>query len=103
MTYQLSLLPEVEEDAFAGYRWYEERSAGLGDQFLEALYNGIQDLPSNPLLYGVIHEGIRRRLLRRFLYAIYFSIDEERILVIGVFHCAHDPQRIDDELRRRDE
>lgn len=103
MTYQLSLLSEVEEDALVGYRWYEERSSGLGDQFLEDLYADIGGISLNPGLYGVVHRRIRRRLLRRFPYAIYFSLEEDQILVLGVFHCARDPQVIDDELQLRDE
>ena len=103
MTYELGLLPEVEEDAFAGYLWYEERSSRLGDQVLEELYTDIGGISSNPYLYHVVHQGIRRRLLRRFPYAIYFSLEEKQILVLGVFHCARDPQAIDDELRLRDE
>ena len=103
MTYELSLLPEVEEDTFVGYRWYEKRSSGLGDQFLEELYTDIGGIPSNPLLYEVVRRRIRCRLLRRFPYAIYFSLEEEQILVLGVFHCARDPQGIDYELRLCDE
>ena len=103
MTYELSLLPEVEEDAFVGYRWYEERSSGLGDQFLEELYADIGGIPLNPLLYEVVRQRVRRRLLRRFPYAIYFSLEEDQILVLGVFHCARDPQVIGDELQLRDE
>ena len=80
MTYELSLLPEIEEDALAGYLWYEERSSGLGDQFLEELYIDIGAIPSNSLLSQVVHQGIRRRLLRRFPYAIYFSLEEAQIL-----------------------
>jgi hypothetical protein len=30
MTYNLVFLPEVEEDAIAGYVWYEGKSPGLG-------------------------------------------------------------------------
>ena len=82
---------------------YEERSSGLGDQFLEELYTDIGGIPSNPLRYQIVHQGIRRRLHRRFPYAIYFSLEEEQILVLGVFHCARDPQGIGDELRLRDE
>ena len=103
MTYELRLLPEVEEDAFAGYWWYEERSSGLGDQFLEALYTGVGGISTNPLLCRVVYHGIRRRLLHRFPYAIYFALEEDQLLVLGVFHCARDPQSIDLELQRREE
>ena len=103
MTYELRLLPEVEEDAFSGYLWYEERSSGLGDQFLDALYAGVSTILSSPLLYRVVHQDIRRRLLGRFPYAVYFTVEGDQLLVLGVFHCARDPQSIDTELLRREE
>jgi hypothetical protein len=34
MMQDLRFLPEVEDDAFAGYAWYEEKEQGLGDEFL---------------------------------------------------------------------
>ena len=34
----LRFLPEVEDDALAGYAWYEEKEQGLGDEFLRSLY-----------------------------------------------------------------
>jgi len=34
VTYSLSFLPEVENDAIMGYDWYEDKSTGLGDDFL---------------------------------------------------------------------
>jgi len=33
-----SFLPEVEEDMFAGYLWYEKRAFGLGKEFLRMFY-----------------------------------------------------------------
>jgi hypothetical protein len=38
MTYSLRFLPEVEEDVIAGYVWYEEKSKGLGEDFLRIFY-----------------------------------------------------------------
>ena len=34
MTYDLSFLPEVEEDVISAYSWYEEKARGLGEEFL---------------------------------------------------------------------
>lgn len=38
MTYTLRFLPEVEDDAIAAYMWYEEKSHGLGEDFLRMFY-----------------------------------------------------------------
>jgi hypothetical protein len=101
MKYQLSFLPEVEEDAYAGYVWYETKSAGLGEDFLRMFYAMAGEISRNPLLYPIIYSEFRRSLLRRFPYAIYFTISDKTIIVIGLFHCARNPQVITDALQYR--
>jgi hypothetical protein len=45
----------------------------------------------------------RRRLLRRFPYAIYFMVVGDQIVVYALFHCARDPRTIKAKLRDRQE
>jgi plasmid stabilization system protein ParE len=101
MTYNLRILPEVEEDVMAGYAWYEEKSPGLGEEFLRIFYACAGELPRNPLLYPKVHNEFRRRLLRRFPYAIYFLVEGDQIVVFGLFHCARDPHTIKSKLQDR--
>lgn len=103
MTYTLHFLPEVEEDVVNGYAWYENKSLGLGEEFLRVFYACAVELPRNPLLYPKVYREFRRRLFRRFPYAIYFTIKENQIIVIGLFHCARDPRTIRLNLQARKE
>lgn len=103
MTYTLRFLPEVEEDVIAGYMWYEAKAPGLGEEFLRIFYACAAELLRNPLLYQKIHNEFRRRLLRRFPYAIYFSVEGEQIIVFGLFHCARDPKTTKTKLLNRNE
>jgi len=102
MTYTLRFLPNVEEDAIAAYVWYEARSPGLGEEFLRVFYACVREIPRNPLLYERVYGKLRRRLLRRFPYAIYFMIKEDQVVVIGLFHCARDPRTVQKELQDRE-
>jgi len=97
----LHFLPEVEEDAIAGYGWYEAMSPGLGDEFLRMFYAAVSEIARSPLLYRKMHGEFRRCLLRRFPYAIYFAIEAKGITVFGLFHCARDPRTIRTALRDR--
>ena len=103
MKYDLRFLPEVEADAISGYSWYEEKSPGLGEEFLRMFYACASDVPRNPLLYQKVHNEFRRCLLRRFPYAIYFTIMNNQIIVTGLFHCARDPRDIELNLQNRKE
>jgi len=101
MTDTLRFLPEVEEDAVAAYIWYEEKSPGLGEEFLRTFYADAGKLLQNPLLYPTLHLQFRRRLLRRFPYAIYFTTEKREVVVFGLFHCARDPRGIQSLLQHR--
>ena len=101
MTHSLRFLPEVEEDIIGGYIWYESKSPGLGDEFLHMFYACAGEIPRNPLRYAKIYNELRRCLLRRFPYAIYFMIKDEQVIVFGLFHCARDPRTIRIKLRDR--
>jgi hypothetical protein len=50
MTYRLRLLPQVEQDVLAGYEWYDQKTQGLGDEFLHMFYSCISGALRNPLL-----------------------------------------------------
>ena len=102
MTYVLRFLPAVEADALTGYTWYEEKARGLGEEFLRMVYAYAREIPRNPLLYPKVYQEFRRRLLRRFPYAIYFRIENEAIVVFGLFHCARNPRTIRAQLQNRD-
>ena len=71
MTYSLRFLPDVEEDIFAAYSWYEGKARGLGEEFLRVFYASCGNLLRNPLLYRKVHLDVRRCLLRRFPYALW--------------------------------
>jgi len=101
MKYTLGFLPEVEDDAISGYSWYETKSPGLGEEFLRMFYACTGDINRNPLLYKKAYTEFRRCLLRRFPFAIYFIINNDQVIVTGLFHCARDPRAIESTLRDR--
>jgi len=68
----IRFLPEIEDDAFTAYLWYEKKSRGLGEDFLRMFYAVAAEIQRNPLLYPVVYNEFRRCLLRRFPYAIYY-------------------------------
>jgi plasmid stabilization system protein ParE len=101
MTYVLRFLSEVEDDVVASYAWYEGKALGLGDEFLRLFYAVANEILRSPLLSPKVYGEFRRRLVRRFPYAIYFRIEGNEVVVFGLFHCARDPRTIGSTLRDR--
>jgi toxin ParE1/3/4 len=89
--YRLVSEPSVDFDVEAAFEWYENEQSGLGVEFLDELratYNRITD---GPLKYQDLRGGIRRALLRRFPYAVYFAIEGDVVVVVAVLHVSRDP------------
>lgn len=101
MNYSIRFRPEVEYDALNGYHWYEDKSLGLGEEFLRVFYANALGLVRNPFIYRKVYKNFRRRLLRRFPYAIYFVIENHTIIVFGLFHTARNPKMIEKILNDR--
>ncbi|MGO9121040.1 MAG: type II toxin-antitoxin system RelE/ParE family toxin [Desulfomonilaceae bacterium] len=103
MKYDIRFLPDVEEDVVAGYRWYEGKASGLGEEFLRMFYACLEGIKRNPLISSTVYHEIRRSLLRRFPYAVYFRVQAHEAIVLGLFHCARDPRKIESTLLEREE
>jgi plasmid stabilization system protein ParE len=84
---------EAERDIKKAFDWYEEQRSGLGGEFLgqiEAVFERIED---NPELYESVFKSVRRALVRRFPYSVYFLLVNGDPVVIAVLHQRRSPVR----------
>lgn len=80
-----------DADVEAAFEWYESEQPGLGLEFLDEVRAAYTRILDGPLKYQELRSGIRRALTRRFPYAIYFSLENDLIVVIAVLDTARDP------------
>jgi toxin ParE1/3/4 len=64
--------PAVEAELREIQRYYEDRCPGLGVQFLDEFERQVLALAATPERWMVVTAEIRRCLMRRFPYVIYF-------------------------------
>lgn len=91
MTTPLVFHPDVADEVNDAYRWYESRRAGLGDDFLAALEAVYRAVRATPAMHRVIEQAVRRSMLRRFPYGVYYRIQADRVEVLAVQHGHRDP------------
>ena len=96
---RVQLTPEAELDLDEACAWYVDRRPPLGRQFLRAVDTCVTAIRHHPEGYQLVDRKMRRALLRRFPYAVFFEVERAGILVYAVFHCARDPRSW---KRRRD-
>ena len=89
--YRLVAEQRVDLDLAATFDWYETERAGLGREFLGELRATYDRVADGPLTYQELRSGIRRALVRRFPYAVYFAVEDDVIVVLAVLHVSRDP------------
>jgi hypothetical protein len=95
MNYKLIVRSEAEAELEEAFVWYEQQVIGLGSQFLLAVDAAINSIQRNPLRYPVIYKDIRRALMRRFPYQVFFVINERKIVIIAVFSWDEKSNRLE--------
>lgn len=92
MTRKVIIRAEAEAEVQAAFDWYEEQSVGLGFEFLRAIDACLSSVRRNPFAYTVVHEpNVRRSLVRRFPYALFYLVDDDAVVVIAVFNVKRPP------------
>jgi toxin ParE1/3/4 len=99
MSRRLIIRGKAKLDLAEGSLWYARKNRDLGDEFLAAVRARLDRVVSQPSSFPIVaRNNIRRALVDRFPYAIYFVEMSEGIAVLAVFHTSRDHRRL---LRRR--
>lgn len=93
MNYEVLLRPEAEADIGEAYQWYEEQTEGLGEEFLRAVDACLVAVQRIPTAYSPIHKHVRRALVRKFPYGVFYFIEVDRIIVLACFHVRRNPKQ----------
>jgi plasmid stabilization system protein ParE len=84
--------PEAEADLSAAQDWYDQQRQGLGATFLSHVQDMLQRIERTPEMHAAVHQDVRRAVMRRFPYVIYYRILDSEVVVIAVVHGRRNPQ-----------
>src|SRR5688572_23782704 len=88
-----SLHPEaLREFADAAEYYLAEASPAVAAAFMTAIDKAIRDVAEAPTRWRVVEEpGIRRYVVRRFPYVLYYRQELGRVVIYAVMHCRREP------------
>lgn len=93
----LRVRQQAKAEILEGYDRYFQKSPVAAQRFVDAVDEAIARIEERPELFPLIRGRLRRALLRRFPYAVYFKVYPSVISVVGVIHGHRHP---DTWLRR---
>ena len=87
------LRPDAEADIKEAFDWYEAQRPGLGGVFLHAVDVAVASAGDHPRAYAVLHRDVRRVLLRKFPYGLFFRLlEDDTVVVLGCIHAKRHPR-----------
>ncbi len=91
MKFEILIRAEAEAELAESYLWYEAQSAGLGADFLLCVEAALHQVERNPEGFQLIYKNVRRALVKRFPYGVFYTSSKSTITVIAVFHASRNP------------
>ena len=91
--------PLASEELITAAREYERRARGLGATFImevERVADQLSQFPESAPMFG---QRLRRKLLRRFPYALLYSVRTETVWVVAIMHQRRGPAFIAKRLK----
>lgn len=93
MAFRLKFSSRALREIGEAQEWYELQSFGLGEEFIAAMELQLKRLEQAPLLYAEVIPSVRRALLPRFPYGLFYTVRGNLIHVLAVLHEARHPKR----------
>ena len=86
----------AERELVDGARWYEEREAGLGDDFLREVSRALDSVAASPDRYPLEEWNRSQRIVRRcpldrFPYQLVFEVRSDDVVILAVAHYSRRP------------
>lgn len=90
---RLKLQPSARLDLAEAKRWYAERNPDLATSFGKAVNEVLAVIREHPRFYPSVFQDVRRAVLHRFPYGIFYVHEEtlDLVKVLAVTHHARDP------------
>jgi plasmid stabilization system protein ParE len=88
---QVRFRTEAAADVESAKEWYGLKREGLDDEFLAEVERVLALVAERPTAFPLVRPLVRRSLVRRFPYAVYYRVDEGFIDVIACLHTRRSP------------
>lgn len=103
MTRLLVISSRVEGDLAEAVAWYKLVGFGPGNHLLVRFEEALGRILERPEAYPVTLPGVRRALVRRFPYGVFFRTSANRVEVEAFFHLRASRTRLTTRLVTRPE
>jgi plasmid stabilization system protein ParE len=93
LSFNVQVRRAAELDVAAAQSWYETQRSGLGAEFHFEVSQIFARLTETPLIYSAVYQDVRRAVVRRFPYLIWYRVLGIDVTVLACTHGRQDPDK----------
>lgn len=93
---RLVVTPEAQASINQAIDWYlSEGGKTLAARAAKAFRSAVRSIASDPLLNPPYPDvlGVRRKVMSRFPYLVFYALDDDKVVVLDVLHAAKKPPK----------
>lgn len=83
---EISLRDQALAEYIAAGQYYNQQVPGLGDAFADEIEAGVRSIIARPRTWRIVEDDVRRSLVNRFPYGIYYTIESDMVVIWAVKH-----------------
>jgi len=91
MSIPVVLRDDAQAEFYEAFDYYERQPVGLGVEFMARGQHVFDHISENPRSHAIVLGDVRKAVVKRFPYCIFFRPHTDRVEVIAVFHSSRDP------------
>ena len=91
-SFQLRIHPFAELEIKHAKEWYNGKSNNLGNEFFTEVEKTISQLLNIPKQFSTIKKNIRKAVVKRFPFCIFYIAGANTVDLYAVFHNSRNPQ-----------
>jgi plasmid stabilization system protein ParE len=91
LEYEIVIYEDARRDIIEIAKWYDLQAVGLGGKFENYLGKTIERLTTHPKAFGFLYKDVRKILVDKFPYLIFYRIKEHVVHIYGVMHTKRKP------------
>ncbi len=90
--YNIELSEEAENDLSKSFEYYFKDSPKVADTFFNEINISIEKIKQNPFSFSKVYNNIRKYVIKKFPFVIYYKVENYTIRVIAIFHTSRNPE-----------
>jgi plasmid stabilization system protein ParE len=69
--------PEADTELAEARHWYAHQREDLDLEFMDSIDDALSRVVRNPQLYPIVYRTLRRAVVRRFPFAVFYEVTAE--------------------------